>query len=466
MQEFDVIVIGGGPGGYICAIKAAQLGKKVACVETRKTLGGTCLNVGCIPSKTLLNSSYKYFEAQKHFAGHGIEFKELTFSLEKMQNKKEKVVDSLCKGIEWLLKKNGVIYVNGFASFIDQNTIEVKKQDDNAENIKARTFVIATGSEPVDLPNIEVDEEKIVSSTGALSLKSVPKKMVVLGGGVIGLEMASIWSRFGAKVTVIEYADRVLAIGDEDISKEIQRILEKQGVKFVLQTNALSARRSNNGVVLTIEKFGGVKENIETDVLLVAVGRKPYTAGLNAEKIGIKIDKMGRIEITNDYRTTVKNIYAIGDVIKGPMLAHKASEEGIAVAEIIAGQHGHVNYNAVPSVVYTHPEVASVGMTEAQVNTAGIEYRVGKFPFSANSRAKISGETDGFVKIIAAKVDDTILGAHIIGISAGELIGEICVGMEFKSASEDIARTGHAHPGYGEAIKEASLAAFFKAIHI
>lgn len=466
MQEFDIIVIGGGPGGYACAIKSAQLGKKVACVEIRKTLGGTCLNVGCIPSKTLLNSSHKYFEAYKHFAEHGIEFKELTFSLEKMQDKKEKVVESLCKGIEWLFKKNNITYINGFASFIDQNTIEVKKQDGAAESIKAHDFVIATGSEPVSLPNIEIDEEKIVSSTGALSLKNVPKKMIILGGGVIGLEMASVWSRLGSEVIVIEYACSILSTGDCEVSKEMQRILEKQGLKFILQTKALSAKKSSTGVMLEVEKIGAVKENIEADVLLVAVGRKPYTSGLNAEKIGVKIDDMGRIETNNDYKTAVNHIYAIGDVIKGPMLAHKASEEGIAVAEIIVGRHGYVNYNAVPYVVYTHPEVASVGMTEEQVKVSGVEYRVGKFPFLANSRAKTSGETDGFVKIIASKVDDTILGAHIISIGAGELIGEICVGIEFKAAAEDIACISHAHPGYSEAIKEASLAAFFKAMHI
>jgi len=466
MQEFDVVIIGGGPGGYVCAIKAAQLGKKVCCVEVRETLGGTCLNAGCIPSKALLNSSHKYYEAKKHFAEHGIEFQNITFSLEKMQARKEKVVSDLCKGIDGLFRKNKVTYINGFANFIDKNQVEIKKKDGTTEIIKAHNFVIATGSEPINLPGIAVDEEAIISSTGALSLKSVPKKMIVLGGGVIGLEMASIWSRLGAEVIVIEYADKILAIGDGDISKEMQKILEKQGIKFLLKTKALGAQRISDGISLEIEKSATEKEQIKADILLVAVGRKPYTHNLQLEKIGVKLDNKARINVNNKYITSVDNIYAIGDVIQGPMLAHKAEEEGIAVAEIIAGQHGHVNYDAIPSVVYTHPEVASVGKTEEQLKNEGIEYRVGKFPFLANSRARTSGDTEGFVKIIASKTDDTILGAHIIGIAAGELIGEICVGIEFKAASEDIARTSHAHPGYGEAIKEAALSTFALAIHI
>ncbi|MDJ1257691.1 MAG: dihydrolipoyl dehydrogenase [Candidatus Midichloria sp.] len=466
MQEFDVVVIGGGPGGYVCAIKAAQLGKKVACIEMRERLGGTCLNVGCIPSKTLLNSSHKYFEASKHFAEYGVEFKELTFSLEKMQARKEKVVNDLGKGIEGLFRKNKVSYINGFASFIDQNTVEIKKKDRSTENIKAQNFVIATGSEPISLPSISIDEEKIVSSTGALSLKTPPKKMIVLGAGVIGLEMASVWSRLGSEVTIVEYADKILATADADISKEMQKILEKQGIKFILQTKALKATKTTSGISLEIEKADANKESIEADILLVAIGRKPYTIGLNLENIGLKLDAKARIEVNDNYLTSVNNIYAIGDVIKGPMLAHKAEEEGIAVAEIIAGQHGHVNYNAIPSVVYTHPEVAYVGKTEDQIKAEGIDYKVGQFPFLANSRARTSGESEGFVKIITSKSDDVILGAHIIGINAGELIGEICVSIEFKAAAEDIARTSHAHPGYSEAIKEASLAAFASAIHI
>lgn len=420
MQEFDVVIIGSGPGGYVCAIKAAQLGKKVACIEARERLGGTCLNVGCIPSKTLLNSSHKYFEASKYFAEYGIEFKDLTFSLEKMQAHKEKVVNDLGKGIEGLFRKNKISYINGFASFIDQKMLEVKKKDGSIENIKAQNFVIATGSEPISLPSISIDEKKIVSSTGALAFKTIPKKMIVLGGGVIGLEMSSVWSRLGSEVIVVEYANKILATCDSDVSKEMQKILEKQGMKFILQTKALNATKTTAGISLEIEKAGAIKENIEADILLVAIGRKPYTSGLNLENIGLKLDDRARIEVDNNYLTSVSNIYAIGDVIKGPMLAHKAEEEGIAVAEIIAGEHGHVNYNAIPSVVYTHPEVAYIGKTEEQVKAEGIDYKVGKFPFSANSRARTSSETEGFVKIITSKSNDTILGAHIIGISAGD----------------------------------------------
>ena len=466
MEKFDVVIIGGGPGGYVCAIKAAQLGKKVACIEKRGKLGGTCLHEGCIPSKALLNSSHKYFEALKHFSDHGIEYQDLRLSLDKMQSRKSTIVSDLSKGIDGLFRKNKISHINGIASLIDCNTIEIKKSDDNTDTIKADNIVIATGSEPISLNGFTIDEEKIISSTGALNLQSVPKKMIVLGAGVIGLEMSSIWSRLGAEVTVIEYAENILAFGDTDISKEMQKILEKQGMKFLLGTKALRAEKNNDGVSLEIEKPDTSKEILDADVLLVAVGRKPYIQGLNAENIGIALDDRGRIMTNHNYKTSVENIYAIGDVITGPMLAHKAEEEGVAVAEIIAEQHGHVNYNAIPSVVYTHPEIASVGQTEEQVKSEGINYKIGKFPFLANSRARTNSDTDGFVKIITDAVSDEILGAHIIGTSAGELIGEFCLGIEFRAAAEDIARTSHAHPGYSEAIKEAALAAFFKPIHI
>ena len=465
MLKFDLIVIGGGPGGYVCAIKAAQLGKKVACIDVKEKLGGTCLNVGCIPSKALLSSSHKYFEAKNHFSDHGIDFIDISLSLEKMQARKYKIVNDLSKGILGLFKKNNITYINGFAKFITKNKVEVKLKDESIEFIEAENFVIATGSESISLPGIEVDEKLILSSTGALELKDVPKKMTILGAGVIGLEMASIWSRLGSEVTVVEYAERILAIGDADVSKEMKKILEKQGIKFLCSAKAIKATKENNEVSLEIDK-DNVREILRSNILLVAVGRKPYTADLNLAEIGVKLDQRMRVEVDNNYLTSVDNIYGIGDVIKGPMLAHKAEEEGIAVAEIIAGEHGHVNYDAVPSVVYTHPEVASIGKTEEEVKSSGIEYKIGKFPFLANSRARTSGETDGFVKIIVAKSDDRILGAHIIAIGAGELIGELCVGIEYKASSEDIARISHAHPGYGEAIKEACLAAFAAAIHI
>ena len=465
MKEFEVVIIGSGPGGYVAAIKAAQLGKNVACIEKRE-LGGTCLNVGCIPSKALLSSSEKFYEASKHFSGHGIEFTELKFSLDKMQARKEKVVSDLTKGIGGLFKKNKVTHIAGVASFIDKSSVLVKMADGTEETIRAQHFIIATGSEPIHLQGIEIDENLIVSSTGALALKAVPSKMLVLGGGVIGLEMASVWSRLGSDVTVIEYANRILATGDSDVSREMQKILEKQGIKFMTSTKAEKATKSEKNVILSVVGADGVRAEFGCDVLLVAVGRKPFTEGLGLENIGVQLDDRKKIKTDDKYRVGIDNIFAIGDVIAGPMLAHKASEEGMAVAEIIAGQHGHVNYDAVPSVVYTNPEVASVGKSEDQLKAEGIEYKVGKFPFLANSRARTSGDTDGFVKVLVAKGADTILGAHIIGPHAGELIAEISVGIEFKAASEDIARTSHSHPGYCEAVKEACLAAFASAIHI
>lgn len=465
MKEFDVVVIGGGPGGYVAAIKAAQLGLSVACVEKRGTLGGTCLNVGCIPSKALLNSSHKYHEAQ-HLAEHGIQVSGVKLDLTKMLKRKSDIVSSLCKGIEGLFLKNKVTYFKGAGSFATANEIKVVLTDSTQQSIKAKNVIIATGSESMPIPGIDIDEKMIVTSTGALEIEKVPAKMAVIGGGYIGLEMASVWSRLGSDVTVIEYMDRLVPAMDTDISKEFKKILEKQGIKFKLSTKVLSAKSDKKQVNLVIEPAaGGEQENLDADVVLVSIGRRAYTAGLGLEKIGLKTDERGRIAINDKWQTAVSNVYAIGDVVGGLMLAHKAEEEGIAAVEVIAGQHGHVNYAAIPGVVYTHPEVASVGKTEDELKKNGIEYNVGKFPFLANSRARTNGETDGFVKILAAKNTDEVLGAHIIGDNAGELIQEICLGMEFRAASEDIARTSHGHPGLSEAVKEAALATFFKAIH-
>lgn len=465
MNEFDVVIIGGGPGGYVAAIKASQLGLKVACVEKRGSLGGTCLNVGCIPSKALLNSSHKYHEAH-NLEEHGIKVSGVKLDLAKMLKRKSDIVSSLCKGIEGLFLKNKVTYLKGAGSFVSANEINVALNDGTSQSIKAKNIIIATGSESTPIPGIEVDEKVIVSSTGALELEKVPAKMTVIGGGYIGLEMASVWSRLGSEVTVVEYMDRLVPAMDTDISKEFKKLLEKQGIKFKLSTKVVSVKAEKKAVNLVLEpSAGGDQEKMAADVVLVSIGRRPYTVGLGLDAIGLKTDERGRIAINDKWQTAIPNVYAIGDVVGGMMLAHKAEEEGIAAVEVIAGQHGHVNYNAIPGIVYTHPEIAAVGKTEDELKKTGVEYNVGKFPFLANSRARTSGETDGFVKILADKKTDEVLGAHIIGANAGELIQEICLGMEFKAASEDIARTSHGHPGLSEAVKEAALATFFKAIH-
>lgn len=467
MQEFDVVIIGGGPGGYVAAIKAAQLGLKVACVEKRGALGGTCLNVGCIPSKALLHSSHKYHEVAHGLEVHGVEVKEVKLSLKKMMERKNSVVTGLTKGIEGLFAKNKITYLKGFAKFSNQNELEVELNDGKKERIKAKNIVIATGSDIAHIPGIEIDEKQIVSSTGALELDKVPKKMLIIGAGYIGLEMGSVWSRLGAEVTVVEYASRITPGMDGDISKEFHKILEKQGIKFRLATKVNSAKAVSKGVAVELETLeGGKKETLQVDIVLVSVGRRPYTGGLGLEKAGVSLDERGRVEVNSQLETNVKGIYAIGDVVRGAMLAHKAEEEGVAVAEIIAGQHGHVNYDAIPGVVYTYPEVASVGKTEEQLKAEGCEYSIGKFPFLANSRARANGETDGFVKLLTDKKTDRLLGAHIIGPNAGELIQELVLGLEYKASAEDIARTSHGHPGLSEAVKEAALAAFFKPIHM
>ena len=462
-EKFDVTVIGGGPGGYVCAIRLSQLGLKTACIESRGALGGTCLNVGCIPSKSLLNLSENFHKA-KNFEKIGIEIGEPKLNLGKMMKNKEKAVTVLTKGIEFLFKKNKVTYFKGKGSFKNSNEIAITA-DGKETIIQSSKVIISTGSEPVSIPGMEFDEERIISSTGALSLAELPKKMVVVGGGYIGLEMGSVWSRLGSEVEVIEFLDHITPGMDREISNEFMKILKKQGIKFQLNTKVEKIIKNQNGVIIETSDKDNNKNNIEADVVLISVGRKPYTNGLNLEKVGVDIDEKGRVKVNKNFETNVKNIYAIGDVIEGPMLAHKAEEEGIAVAELIAGQSGHVNYDIIPGVIYTSPEVATVGKTEEQLNSKNIRYKVGKFPFMANSRAKAIDEPEGFVKILAEAKTDKVLGVHIIGPHAGEMIAEMSVAMEFGASSEDIARTCHAHPTFSEAIKEAALSVEKRQIH-
>ena len=464
-DNFDVIIIGGGPGGYVCAIRAAQLGLKTACVESRGSLGGTCLNVGCIPSKSLLNLSESFHKAQKDFGSQGIEFTGLKLNLEKMMLSKNKSVQVLTKGVEFLFKKNNVTYIKGKGVLFSDNDVVVY-EGEKKTSYKAKNIVIATGSAPTSLPGVEIDEKNIVSSTGALSLSDVPKNLIVIGGGYIGLEMGSVWSRLGSKVTVIEYLDFITPGMDREISNEFKKILTKQGIQFKLNNKVTAVSNIKDKVVVNYtNNTTAASERIECDKVLVSVGRKPYTEGLNLSKVGIKKDNKGRIEVNEKLQTSIKNIYAIGDVIKGPMLAHKAEEEGIAVAEIIAGQAGHVNYDIIPGVVYTSPEVAYVGKTEEQLKQESVNYKVGKFPFLANSRAKVNNETEGFVKILADSKTDRVLGVHMIGPHTGDMIAEMALAMEFGASAEDIARTCHAHPTHTEAIKEAALAVDKRAIH-
>ena len=464
-KNFDVIIIGGGPGGYVCAIRAAQLGLKTACIESRGTLGGTCLNVGCIPSKSLLNLSESFHKAQNNFNSQGIEFTGLKLNLDKMMSSKNKSVQVLTKGIEFLFKKNNVTYIKGKGVLFSNNDVLVY-EGEKKTSYKAKNIVIATGSAPTSLPGIEIDEKNIISSTGAIALKEVPKKLIVIGGGYIGLEMGSVWSRLGSEVIVLEYLDHITPGMDKEISKEFLKILIKQGIKFKLNSKVTSVNNKDSQVEINfIDNLSSKKEIILADKVLVSVGRKPYTEGLNLTKIGIKKDTQGKIEVNNKLQTSINNIYAIGDVIKGPMLAHKAEEEGIAVAEIIAGQAGHVNYDVIPGVVYTSPEVAAVGKTEEQLKKENINYKVGKFPFLANSRAKVNNETDGFVKILADSKTDRVLGVHMIGPHTGDMIAEMALAMEFGASAEDIDRTCHAHPTHTEAVKEAALAVDKRAIH-
>ncbi len=465
MNNFDLVVIGGGPGGYVCAIRAAQLGLKTACVESRGALGGTCLNVGCIPSKSLLNLSENFHKAKKDFNQQGIEIEGIKLNIEKMMSNKNKSIQVLTKGVEFLFKKNNVTYIKGKGVLFSKNDIVV--YDNNKKNnYKAKNIVIATGSEVASLPGIDIDEKNIISSTGALSLKQVPKKLAIIGGGYIGLEMGSVWSRLGSKVTVFEYLEYITPGMDREISNEFKKILTKQGINFKMGSKVSSVKNMGDIVSINYTDIKNSKnEKDEFDKVLVSVGRKPYTEGLNLTKLGVKKDNKGRIEVNGKLQTSVKNIYAIGDVIKGPMLAHKAEEEGIAVAEILAGQAGHVNYDVIPGVIYTSPEVATVGKTEEQLKDEKRSYKVGKFPFLANSRAKVNNETDGFVKILADSKTDKVLGVHIIGPHCGNMIAEMALAMEFGASAEDIARTCHAHPTHTEAIKEAALAVDKRPIH-
>ena len=465
-KSFDVIVIGGGPGGYVCAIRSAQLGFKTACIESRGTLGGTCLNVGCIPSKSLLNLSENYHKAQREFNSLGIEASRIKLNLSKMMSNKNKSVLTLTKGVEYLFKKNKITYLKGNGSISSQNIVTVVDEFKKKLNYQTKNIVISTGSIPASLPEIKIDEKIIVSSTGALSFNKVPKELIIIGGGYIGLEMGSVWKRLGSNVTVVEFLDHIIPGMDSDISTEFLKILKKQGINFKLNSKVTAVSTVKDQAVVDFTNNESAKrERIQTDKVLIAVGRKPNIEGLNLTKIDIKKDTQGRIQVNKKFQTKFENIYAIGDVIPGPMLAHKAEDEGIAVAEIIAGQAGHVNYDVIPAVIYTSPEVAAVGKTEEQLKKEKIKYKVGKFPFLANSRARVNNETEGFVKIIADEKSDKVLGAHMIGPHVGTMIAEVALAMEFGASSEDIARTCHAHPTYTEAIKEAALAVDNRPIH-
>ena len=464
LEKFQAVVIGGGPGGYVCAIRLAQLGLKTACIESRGSLGGTCLNIGCIPSKSLLNLSENFHKAKKDFNQQGIEIEGIKLNIEKMMSNKNKSIQVLTKGVEFLFKKNKVTYFKGKGSFKSTNEISILAEGKET-TIQTDKTIISTGSEPLPIPGMEFDEEKILSSTGALSLSKLPKKMLVVGGGYIGLEMGSVWSRLGTQVEVIEFLDHITPGIDREVSREFEKILKKQGIKFQLNTKVEKITKSKNFVILDVVDKEKNKNKIEADVVLISVGRKPYIEGLNLENVGVETDEKGKVKVNKTFETNVKNIYAIGDVIEGPMLAHKAEEEGIAVAELIAGQSGHVNYDIIPGVIYTSPEVASVGKTEEQLKTNKNNYKVGKFPFMANSRAKAIDETEGFVKILADSLTDKVLGVHIIGPHAGEMIAEMAIAMEFGASSEDIARTCHAHPTFSEAIKEAALSIEKRQIH-
>ncbi len=465
-QEFDVVVVGAGPAGYVGAIRCAQLGLKTAVVEKRKTLGGTCLNVGCIPSKALLQSSELYEQTAAHLGHHGIAVKGVDLDLATMMKRKDKVVDTLTKGVAGLFKKNKITTFYGAASLTGKQTVAVA-DDGESHTLKAKNIIIATGSEPVSLPGIEIDEERVVSSTGALALNHVPKHMIVIGAGYIGLEMGSVWRRLGSDVTVIEFLDRITPTMDGDVAKEFQKLLKRQGMTFRLGTKVTGVEATKNGLKVQVEPAdGGTGETVECDVVLVAVGRRAYTAGLGLEDVGVVLDSRGMVEIDDHFRTNIDGIYAIGDCVRGPMLAHKGEDEGVAVAEIVAGQAGHVNYNVIPGVVYTDPEAAGVGKTEEELKADGVDYVAGMFPFLANSRARTYDQTAGFVKILADAKTDRVLGVHIIGANAGELIAEAAVAMEFGGSAEDIARTCHAHPTFSEAVKEAALAVGKRAIHI
>ncbi|GAA99805.1 uncharacterized protein L969DRAFT_100794 [Mixia osmundae IAM 14324] len=466
-DPYDVVVIGGGPGGYVAAIKAGQLGLKTACIEKRGALGGTCLNVGCIPSKSMLNNSHIYHQTMHDLKKRGIDVGDVKLNLGQMLKAKDGSVKALTGGVEGLFKKNKVDYIKGTASFHSPTELDVSLNDGGETRISAKNVIIATGSEVTPFPGIEVDEKRVVSSTGALDLQEVPKKMLVIGGGIIGLELGSVWNRLGSEVTVVEFQGNIGGQGlDGATAKAFQKILGKQGLKYKLNTKVLGIEKTDDKLTLNVEAAkGGKKEQLDADVVLVAIGRRPYTTGLNLDKIGVELDDKGRIVVNNKYDTSVTNIKCIGDCTFGPMLAHKAEEEGIACVEYIHSGHGHVNYGAIPSVVYTHPEVAWVGKNEEELKAEGIDYKTGSYPFLANSRAKTADDTDGFVKFLVEKETDKILGVHIIGPNAGEMIASAVLALEYSASAEDIARTSHAHPTLSEAFKEAAMASYGKAIN-
>jgi dihydrolipoamide dehydrogenase len=467
-ERYDIVIIGAGPGGYVAAIRAAQLGMRTACVDACASLGGTCLNIGCIPSKALLQSSEKFADAVHGFAEHGIAVGDVGLDLGAMMTRKDKVVTTLTRGIEFLFRKNKVDWLKGRGRITAPSRLSVTAADGAVQEVEAGAIVIATGSESTPLPGISVDERRIVSSTGALALNRVPEQMAVIGGGYIGLELGSVWARLGAKVTIVEYLDRILPNMDRELGPAMQRVLTRGGMAFKLSTKVLGAAAGDNGVTLELEPAaGGERETLAAEVVLVSIGRRPFTEGLGLDEIGVARDRIGRVIVADDtFATNVAGVYAIGDVIRGPMLAHKAEEEGIAVVERLVGQKTVVEYDAIPSVVYTWPEAAAVGKTEEELKQAGVDYKVGKFPFTANARARANGDTEGFVKILADRTTDRVLGVHIIGPDAGTMIAEAALAMEFGASAEDIARTCHAHPTLPEALKEAALAVDGRAIHI
>ena len=468
MNQYDVAIIGSGPGGYVAAIRCAQLGMKTAIIEKYSTLGGTCLNVGCVPSKALLDSSHHYEDAVKHFEDHGIEIPgDIKVNLEKMISRKQAVVDQTTKGIQFLMDKNKIDVYEGIGSFKDATHINIAPAKGKAQTIEAKNIIVATGSKPSSLPFIKLDKERVITSTEALKLKEIPSHMIIIGGGVIGLELGQVYKRLGSEVTVVEFMDRIIPGMDAALSKELLKVLKKQKVKFLLSHKVKSVERIKNEVIIKADDKKGAEVILKGDYCLVSVGRRPYTEGLNAEAAGIVLDKMGRVEVNKHLQTNIPNIYAIGDVVKGAMLAHKAEEEGAMVAEIIAGQKPHIDYNLIPGVVYTWPEVASVGKTEEELKEAGVEYKSGQFPMRALGRSRASMDTDGFVKILADKKTDEVLGVHMIGARCADLIAEAVTAMEFRASAEDISRMSHAHPTYAEAVKEAALAATDdRALHI
>lgn len=467
-NEFDFVVIGAGPGGYVAAIRAAQLGLSTALVEKRETLGGTCLNVGCIPSKALLHSSHLFEEAGTGFADHGIKASKVELDLKTMMAHKDGVVSDTIKGVDFLMKKNKITRLLGTGVITAKGEVTVDPGGKGKKEVlKAKHIVIATGSDVAPLPGVDIDEKQIVSSTGALALPKVPKSLIVVGAGVIGLEMGSVWRRLGAEVTVVEFLDHILPGMDAELSKHTQRTLRRQGMNFEMSRKVTAAKKAKSGVTLTVESVkGGDIEEMKAEIVLVAIGRKPYTDGLGLDEIGVERDERGFVKVNDKFQTSVDGVYAIGDVIGGAMLAHKAEDEGVVLAEIVAGQSGHIDYDAIPGIVYTWPEVASVGKTEEQLKEAGIEYNIGKFPFTANARARAMGDVEGFVKILADATTDRVLGVHILGPAAGDLIQECVVAMEFGGSAEDIARTCHGHPGLSEVVKEAALAVAERALHI